>query len=54
MEEKRPKRTYLRFIVIGTDEDLAKFEDVADAKNLTREDLILILKTIKLNPSVFG
>lgn len=43
---------YRRFILIGSEEDEKKLIQLQEEKNLTRADLILILKTLKLNPDI--
>ena len=43
---------YRRFIVKGDDKQLKSFENMIVEKQLSREDLKLILQTIKLNPDV--
>lgn len=42
---------YRRFVPIGTDEEMDKFLSIVKEKNLSREDLIAILRAIKLNPN---
>lgn len=44
---------YRRFIAIGTKEEMDKFETLVVSKNLSRDELILILKSVKLNPDIF-
>lgn len=46
------KPDFRRFTRIGTRKDLDKLRYLVEEKNLSREDLILILKTIKLNPDI--
>lgn len=41
-----------RFIPIGTAEEMDKFRSLAEEKNLSREDLRVILQAIKLNPDI--
>ena len=41
-----------RFILIGTDEDEKRLVDLISRKNLSKEDLKLILQTVKLNPDI--
>ena len=43
---------FRRFMLIGTKKDLDKLRFLVKEKNLSREDLVLILKTIKLNPDI--
>ena len=43
---------FRRFTRIGTREDLDKLRFLVKEKNLSREDLVLILKTIILNPDI--
>lgn len=45
-------RIYRRFIPIGTAEEMDKFHSLAEEKNLSREDLCVILRAIKLNPDI--
>ena len=44
---------YRRFIPIGDKEKLDKFEALMAEKNLSKEDIILILRAVKLNPRIF-
>ncbi|MFW5677582.1 MAG: hypothetical protein ACOCNL_15185 [Acetivibrio ethanolgignens] len=44
---------YRRFIPIGDKEKLDKFEALMAEKNLSKEDVILILQAVKLNPCIF-
>lgn len=41
-----------RFIPIGTPKEMDKLSALIDEKNLSREDLRLILTTIRLNPDI--
>lgn len=41
-----------RFVLTGTDEDLDKLISLMKEKSLSREDVMLILRTVKMNPSV--
>ena len=43
---------YRRFIPIGTEEQMDKFQTLSEEKNLSRDDLALILQAIKLNPDI--
>jgi len=43
---------YRRFIPIGTKEEMDRLESLAEEKNLSREDLAVILRAIKLNPDI--
>ena len=45
---------FRRFTPIGTEQDIDRLLSLVKEKSLSREDLILILKTIKLNPGIFG
>lgn len=47
MERKREGNLYRRFKVAGTDGDLKKLNQLLKEKNLTRDDLMLILKTLE-------
>ena len=47
------KNLYRRFVPIGDEKTMDKFEVLCERKNLSREDLILILKAIELNPNIF-
>ena len=40
---------FRRFIPIGTTEDMDKFTALLAEKNITRDDLLLILRSVKLN-----
>lgn len=46
------KWLYKRFIPIGTEEIMDRFEALCERKNLSKIDLILILSAIQLNPSI--
>ncbi len=46
------KLIYRRFIPIGTEEEMDKLESLVEEKNLSHEDLLLILRTIKRNPDI--
>lgn len=50
--EDQAKALFRRFIPIGTAEEIDKFLSLAEEKNLSREDLRVILRAIKLNPAV--
>lgn len=54
MERKRggEMAEWRRFILIGTEEDEKKLNQLLKGKNITRADLVLILKTLKLNPDI--
>lgn len=41
-----------RFIRIGTKEEMDKLNSLAEEKNLSKDDLTLILRAIKLNPTI--
>ena len=43
---------FRRFMLISTKKDLDKLRYLVKEKNLSREDLALILRTIKLNPDI--
>lgn len=43
---------YRRFIPIGTEEQMDKFQTLSEEKNLSRDDLAVILRAIKLNPDI--
>lgn len=43
---------YRRFIPIGTPEEMDRLKSLMEEKSLSREDLKLILGTIKLNPDI--
>nr|DAW22450.1 MAG TPA: hypothetical protein [Caudoviricetes sp.] len=43
---------YRRFIPIGTPEEMDRLKSLMEEKSLSREDLKLILETIKLNPDI--
>lgn len=40
---------FRRFTPIGTTEDMDKFTALLVEKNITRDDLLLILRSVKLN-----
>lgn len=46
------KQEYRRFIVIGSEEQENKLEILVKKKRLSREDIILILQSLKLNPDI--
>ncbi len=50
--EEQAKAFFRRFVPIGTAEEMDKFLSLAEEKNLSREDLRLILRSIKLNPDI--
>lgn len=43
---------YRRFIPIGTVEEMDRFKSLVEEKNLSREDMRVILQAIKLNPDI--
>lgn len=43
---------YRRFILIGNEEQENKLEILIKKKRLSREDIILILQSLKLNPDI--
>ena len=45
---------YRRFIPIGTKEEMDKFHTLLKETNLSRDDLITILRAIKLNPNIYS
>lgn len=45
---------FRRFIPIGATEDMDKFTALLVEKNITRDDLLLILRSVKLNSGAFG
>ena len=49
---EQEKALLRRFIPIGTKEEMDKFNSLAEEKNLSREDLTVILRAIKLNPDI--
>ncbi len=51
-QEKQTEAIYRRFIPIGTAEEMDKFRSLTEEKNLSREDLHVILRAIKLNPDI--
>ena len=51
MDSEKP--IWRRFIPIGSKEEMDRFESLIEEKNLSREDLIVILKAIKLNKNIF-
>ena len=52
--EQMEEIIFRRFTPIGTEQDIDRLLSLVKEKSLSREDLILILKTIKLNPGIFG
>ena len=44
---------YRRFIPIGDKEKMDKFKTLVEKKNLSKEDVILVLQAVKLNPCIF-
>ena len=40
---------FRRFVTIGTSDDMDKFTALLVEKNITRDDLLLILRSVKLN-----
>ena len=49
---EKEKALLRRFIPIGTKEEMDKFNSLAEEKNLSRDDLAVILRAIKLNPDI--
>lgn len=41
-----------RFMLTGTDDDLDKLISLMKEKSLSREDVMLILRTVKMNPRI--
>lgn len=41
--------TFRRFVPVGTSDDMDKFTTLLVEKNITRDDLLLILRSVKLN-----
>lgn len=41
-----------RFMLTGTDDDLDKLISLMKEKSLSREDVMLILRTVKMNPGI--
>lgn len=50
--EEQTEALYRRFVPIGTEEEMDRFHSLVEEKNLSREDLRLILRAIKLNPDI--
>lgn len=44
---------YRRFIPIGTDEEMKKLDELIASKGISEADLVLILRCLKLNWSIF-
>lgn len=44
---------YRRFIMIGTETQENRLSALIEQKSLSREDLLLILQTIKINPYTY-
>ncbi len=49
---EQEKGQFRRFIPIGTAEEMDKFQSLVEEKNLSREDLRVILRAIRLNPDI--
>lgn len=47
-----PEEIFRRFVLIGTENEKDRLSSLVEEKSLSREDLILILQTIKLNPDL--
>lgn len=45
---------YRRFIMIGTETQENRLTALIEQKNLSHEDLLLILQTIQINPDVLS
>lgn len=43
-------RMWRRFIPIGTEKELDRLESLMKEKSLSREDLVTVLRAIRLNP----
>lgn len=43
---------YRRFILVGDEEQEKKLDILVKKKRLSREDIILILRSLKLNPDI--
>lgn len=43
---------FRRFVQIGTEEEMDRFRSLAEEKNLSREDLAVILRAVRLNPNI--
>ena len=41
-----------RFIFVGTTEEKDRLESLAKEKSLSREDFVLILRTLRLKPDI--
>lgn len=41
-----------RFVPIGTKEEMDRLDILIKEKNLSREDLMIILKSLKINPNI--
>lgn len=51
-EEQKVSCVFRRFVPIGTKEEMDRFFSLVGEKNLSREDLALILQAIRLNPDI--
>ena len=52
--DKKTTGEYRRFIPIGSQKEMDKFNALVNSKNLSRMDLYTILTAIKLNPEFAG
>lgn len=52
MDEKMETPIFRRFVPIGTEEEMDRFRSLVEEKNLSREDLRVILRAIKLNSDI--
>jgi hypothetical protein len=43
---------YRRFKKVGNEEEMKKVSQLVNDKNLTREDLLLILKSLEVNQNI--
>lgn len=47
------EKSYRRFVPVGNERTMDKFEALCKRKNLSVDDLILILQAIELNSNIF-
>lgn len=51
MNEDKPEGIWRRFMPIGTKEEMDRFGALIEEKNLSREDVRIILRAVRLNPN---
>lgn len=53
VKAKMGEQVYRRFIPIGTKTEMGRLNSLVKEKSLSRDDLIVVLRAIKLNPDIF-